>query len=106
MLCTGQPLFLPDRAALLAAYPTLESADIQACAVLPLVGSGNFRGSCLLGFETARWIGAEEQAVLLMMAAQLAVAMERAQLTESEHALTEALQKKLLPAHCPNSPRW
>ncbi|WP_406434714.1 SpoIIE family protein phosphatase [Streptomyces sp. NBC_01589] len=104
VLCTGQPLFLPDRAALLAAYPTLESADIQACAVLPLVGSGNFRGSCLLGFETARWIGAEEQAVLLMMAAQLAVAMERAQLTESEHALTEALQKKLLPRSLPELP--
>jgi hypothetical protein len=44
VLCAGQPLFLPDRAAVLAAYPNAESAGIQACAVLPLVGSGNFRG--------------------------------------------------------------
>lgn len=97
VLRTGEPLFLPHRSAMLAAYPDAGAAGIQACAVLPLVSSGSFRGSCVLGFDAERGFGSGERAVLLMMTAQLAVAMERARLNESEHALAEALQKKLLP---------
>ncbi|MET8538413.1 SpoIIE family protein phosphatase [Streptomyces sp. NPDC005065] len=104
VLATGNPLFFPDREAMLAAYPDAEGAGIQACAVLPLVGSGNFRGIFLLGFKTARRIEAQEQTILLMMAAQLTVTMERCQLNEAEHALAEALQKRLLPRSLPELP--
>ncbi|MCX4403921.1 SpoIIE family protein phosphatase [Streptomyces sp. NBC_01764] len=104
VLRTGVPLFLPDREAMLALYSDTEIGNLQAAAIIPLVASGGLQGSFLLGFETPRRVSAEEQAVLLMMTTQLAVATERAQLGESKRAFTDALQQKLLPRTLPEFP--
>jgi Stage II sporulation protein E (SpoIIE)/GAF domain len=100
-LRTNKPLFLPDRETLLDSYSEADVGDLRALAVLPVTGSGHVLGSFMLGFDTARDFPAEEQALLLMMATHLTVAVEREYLNETEHALTDALQRKLLPRSLP-----
>jgi GAF domain-containing protein len=101
VLGTNKPLFLPDRDAVLRLYPDTEVTDQEALAVVPVAGSGHILGCLVLGFDTARDFPAEEQTLLLMMSAHLAVAMERESLTEAEHTLIDALQRKLLPCTLP-----
>jgi serine phosphatase RsbU (regulator of sigma subunit)/anti-sigma regulatory factor (Ser/Thr protein kinase) len=101
VLGTNKPLFLPDRDAVLRLYPDTEVTDQEALAVVPVAGSGHILGCLVLGFDTARDFPAEEQTLLLMMSAHLAVAMERESLTEAEHTLIDALQRKLLPRTLP-----
>ncbi|MFF4653122.1 SpoIIE family protein phosphatase [Streptomyces sp. NPDC001380] len=98
---SGEPLFLPDRGTLLGSYSEDDVGDLRAMAVLPATGSGQVVGSLMLGFGTERDFGAEERTLLLMMAERLGGALEREQLSETEHALTGALQKKLLPRILP-----
>ena len=66
---------------------------------MPVAGSGHVLGCLVLGFDTQRDFPAEEQTLLLMMSTHLAVAMERESLTEAEHALIDALQRKLAARH-------
>ncbi|MFJ5517272.1 SpoIIE family protein phosphatase [Streptomyces griseoluteus] len=104
LLVTGRSVFLSDREATDAVFPVLGEVGLEACAVLPLIGSGAFRGVLVLGFRQARIIDSDEQALLMMMAAHLAVAIERCRLNEAEHALAAALQRKLLPPALPDLP--
>ncbi|MFB7778685.1 SpoIIE family protein phosphatase [Streptomyces bauhiniae] len=104
LLISGRPIFLSSRKAVGDMFPTAKDIDLESCAVLPLIGSGSFRGVLILGFRRERRIESHEQTLLMMMAAHLAVAMERCQLSEAEHALTSALQRKLLPPTLPDLP--
>ncbi|MGI5255446.1 SpoIIE family protein phosphatase [Actinacidiphila glaucinigra] len=101
VLETRKPLFLSDRAALLNRYPDVDVTGLEALVVLPIIGSGHLLSSLTLGFDTARDFPAEDQALLLMMTAHLAVAMERESLSEAERTLFEALQRKHLPRTLP-----
>ncbi|MFJ1998667.1 ATP-binding SpoIIE family protein phosphatase [Streptomyces asiaticus] len=91
------PLLFPDRARLLAAYPGAPDDGQRAWAFLPLRSSGNPVGVCCLGFAEERVFEPEEQAVMMMMADLLGQALDRARLSEREHALAESLQRGLLP---------
>ncbi|WP_435242648.1 SpoIIE family protein phosphatase [Streptomyces cucumeris] len=91
------PLLFADRSELLAAYPDTPEDGCRAWAFLPLRAHDTAVGVCGLGFAEERRFGAEEQAVVMMMAGLLAQALERARLSESAHALAESLQKRLLP---------
>ncbi|MFF8479243.1 SpoIIE family protein phosphatase [Streptomyces sp. NPDC015414] len=104
LLVTGRSVFLSDRKATDDICPALGEVGLEASAVLPLIGGGAFRGVLVLGFRQARIIGSDEQALLMMMAAHLAIAMERCRLNEAEHALAGALQRKLLPPALPDLP--
>ncbi|MDX2850456.1 SpoIIE family protein phosphatase [Streptomyces sp. PA03-3a] len=101
VLRANKPLFLPDRDAVLRLYPDTEVTGQEALAVVPVAGSGQVLGCLVLGFDTSRDFPADEQTLLLMMSAHLAVAMERESLTEAEHTLIDALQRKLLPRTLP-----
>ncbi|MFE9061846.1 SpoIIE family protein phosphatase [Streptomyces violaceusniger] len=91
------PVLFPDRAQLLAAYPDAQDDGQRAWAFLPLRSSGNPVGVCCLGFAEERVFEPEEQAVMMMMADLLGQALDRARLSEREHALAESLQRGLLP---------
>jgi anti-sigma regulatory factor (Ser/Thr protein kinase) len=102
-LRTRAPIFIPDTKTL-AQYSCALMSDSAAAAIVPFNASGGLKGFLLLGFGTPRRIEAEEQAVLMMMAAQLATAVERAHLHERKHALADVLQQKLLPRTLPDFP--
>lgn len=103
VLRAGTPLFTCDPEAT-ARYSEAITGGVRAVAVLPFNASGGLQGFLLLGFQTPRRISAEEQAVLLMMTTQLATAIERAHLSEGKRALTDVLQRKLLPRTLPELP--
>ncbi|MGW1530053.1 SpoIIE family protein phosphatase [Streptomyces sp. NPDC002159] len=101
VLRTGEPLYLPDTGTMSTSFPDVEFGNLQAVAVLPLTASGRVIGSWLLGFGSPRILLAEEQVLLLMMTANLAVALERERLSEAGRMLADALQRKLLPRSIP-----
>lgn len=91
------PYFFPQRTDLLTAYPDAQDDGNQAWAHLPMRASGHPVGVCSLGWAEHRLFGAEAQAVMMTMADSLGQALERALLSEGEHALAESLQRRLLP---------
>ncbi|MFE6554682.1 SpoIIE family protein phosphatase [Streptomyces sp. NPDC057746] len=98
------PLFLTDRAAVLAAYPDQDVGRTSAVAVLPLCGSWGTNGCLLLSFDSPQVLEGDERALLMMMTTQFCMALDRAQLNEAERALGDALQRKLLPRALPEFP--
>ncbi|WP_433456473.1 ATP-binding SpoIIE family protein phosphatase (plasmid) [Streptomyces sp. CA-142005] len=97
VLLTGSPLFFESRAALTQAYPDATEDGMEASVFLPLLVSGRPVAACALGFTRSRRFSPQEQTVLTMMSNHLGMALERARLGESERALAESLQQKLLP---------
>jgi len=91
---TGEPVWLGDRAGIVAAYPehATMAADVGdgAWVGLPLV-VGRARGGLGFRFEGPRAFGAEERAYLLAVSHQCAQALERARLYESQRVQTERL---------------
>lgn len=99
---TAAPVFLEDRAALLARYPGLAKLDGtirgEAVAVLPLEFEGRAVGVLAIGFDGPRRFGDAERAVALALAGQCAQALERARLFVAERvarAEAVAAQKRL-----------
>ncbi|MGE0869020.1 MAG: GAF domain-containing protein [Kofleriaceae bacterium] len=93
-----RPLWLEDRASLLAAYPQLATASIpasllQAMIALPLLVHGVSVGGFALSFSTARRFSLVERDVLLAMASQIAQALERARLVRLREATLARLQE-------------
>lgn len=90
--------------ALRDAYPDGDpDPEVQARAYLPLVSNGRAMGCCVLEFpEPARPIAPEELAVLTIMLEQVGQSLERARSYEIEHALTQTLQRSLLPRSLPH----
>ncbi|MFE7710314.1 SpoIIE family protein phosphatase [Streptomyces sp. NPDC057486] len=86
------------------AYPDGDpDPEVQARAYLPLVSNGRAMGCCVLEFpEPARPIAPEELAVLAIMLEQVGQSLERARSYEIEHALTQTLQRSLLPRSLPH----
>ncbi|MFV5991885.1 ATP-binding SpoIIE family protein phosphatase [Streptomyces sp. NPDC056231] len=90
--------------ALRDAYPDGDpDPEVQARSYLPLVSNGRAMGCCVLEFpEPARPIAPEELAVLAIMLEQVGQSLERARSYEIEHALTQTLQRSLLPRSLPH----
>ncbi|MFN0027198.1 MAG: SpoIIE family protein phosphatase [Acidimicrobiales bacterium] len=80
-----------------------EDGRIQAWACLPLEGDSGPLGVVALGFD--RPLHTEEDVFLSLLARQAALAVERAQLHETEHRIAMRLQRALLPELRVDHPR-
>ncbi|MET8327326.1 ATP-binding SpoIIE family protein phosphatase [Streptomyces sp. NPDC005181] len=94
----------PTAEALRQAYPDIDpDPEAQARAYLPLVSNGRAMGCCVLEFpEPAPPFAPEQLAVLTIMLEQVGQSLERARSYEIEHALTQTLQRSLLPRSLPH----
>ncbi|WP_329160178.1 serine/threonine-protein phosphatase [Streptomyces sp. NBC_01717] len=97
-------LSFPSAEALRQAYPDVDpDPEVQARAYLPLVSKGRATGCCVLEFpEPAPPFAPEQLAVLTIMLEQVGQSLERARSYEIEHALTQTLQRSLLPRSLPH----
>jgi GAF domain-containing protein len=105
---TRRPVWLPDRAALLARYPGVAPdlrAQTQATVALPLLVGPRLVGAVAVVFDRPRAFDTAERAFLLTVAAQVAAALERAALADVRREMADALQRSLLPAHLPDTDR-
>jgi PAS domain S-box-containing protein len=103
----GRPCYLPDRAAVRAAFP--ESAHWpeppeaeQAWAVLPLVVAAGPMGGLLLVYGSERAFDEDDQAYLQALVGQCTLAVARARMHEREHRQVVSLQDALLPKRLPD----
>ncbi len=104
---TATSLFMADEAALLARFPHLAGAPYPragAYAQLPLIAYGRVLGVLSVTFRGADVFDDDERALLHALAAQVAIALARAQLYEREHAVAQTLQASLLPRALPEIP--
>ncbi|MDF6045491.1 serine/threonine-protein phosphatase [Streptomyces sp. JH14] len=94
----------PSAQALRDTYPDVDpDPEAQARAYLPLVSNGRAMGCCVLEFpEPAPPFAPEQLAVLTIMLEQVGQSLERARSYESEQALTQTLQRSLLPRSLPH----
>ena len=85
---TREPIYLPDRDAVLARYSDvadfLSVAPAESWATLPLVQGDTTLGVLVLGFSAARQFVPDDRAVLEAFGQQCAQALERARLYDSE----------------------
>jgi signal transduction histidine kinase len=85
---SGDPVFLEDRAGLVARFPGLAqvagSLSCEAYAVLPLLVEGRALGVLGIGFAAPRPFPAEDRAFAAVLAGQCAQALDRARLFLSE----------------------
>jgi PAS domain S-box-containing protein len=88
----------------LAARPgrVLETGDEQAWVGLPLLAAGMPLGALRFSFGKPRTITEEERVFLEALAGQCALAVERAEMYEKEHAAAVTLQRSLLPDKLPS----
>lgn len=81
-----------------------DRSRFDAWATLPLVARGRRLGAFVLSFTDAREFTAEDRALLEAIAAQCAVALDRAQLFARERGIASTLQQSLLPPSLPDFP--
>ncbi|HET7459313.1 MAG TPA: GAF domain-containing protein [Gemmatimonadaceae bacterium] len=85
-----EPVFLEDRNAVVARYPSIRASNARvradAWAALPLVAGARAVGGMAFGFTAARPFSSDDRAFLTALAQQCAVALERARLYEAESA--------------------
>ena len=89
-----RPVFISSRDELLTQYPQLAgtampASRLQAAAAIPLIQSGRVVGGFAMSFDGARHFDAEERRWLDAIAAQAALAADRARLYESERRARE-----------------
>jgi PAS domain S-box-containing protein len=94
---TGVPVFLADRAELVAAFPALGAAPgtelVRAIAAVPLRWAGETRGSLSFEFAEPRPFGEADRALIAAMAEQFAQALERARLFDAERAARAEVER-------------
>ena len=98
---------MSDEADLLARFPTIEGAPYphgSAYAQLPLTAYGRALGALSVIYRGPNAFAADERALLHALAAQIGIALARAQLYEREHAVAQTLQASLLPRELPDVP--
>jgi len=108
---TGRPVYVAsvDRLADVALDPSALAEELAArgersWAWLPLTTAAGTLGVLRVAFPDARALPPEERVTLEAVAAQAALAVERALLYDREHSTAEALQRSLLPAELPEVP--
>jgi serine phosphatase RsbU (regulator of sigma subunit) len=102
---TGQAVYLPTPASYAARFPTawplIRPYGRVSWSYLPLVASGTTIGAWMAAFRDPVEFTPDERSVLTTVARMLAQALARAGQHESERALTEGLQRTMLPARKP-----
>jgi serine phosphatase RsbU (regulator of sigma subunit)/anti-sigma regulatory factor (Ser/Thr protein kinase) len=105
---TGRAIYLPTREAYAqrfpGTWPLAAPFGRNAWAFLPLVVAGRTIGAWMAGFMEPVAFTPDERAVLTTIARMLAQALERARVHESERALTDGLQRSMLPERAPEIP--
>jgi anti-anti-sigma factor len=105
---TRHPVWLPDRATLLARYPSVGpfvQAHVEATASLPLLAGHRLVGALGVVFGRPRRFDAAERNFLLTVAGQAAAALERAAAADVRREMADTLQRSLLPATLPRPDR-
>ncbi|MGZ3460980.1 MAG: GAF domain-containing protein, partial [Archangium sp.] len=91
---SGEPVWLESREALASAFPesvVAEPEGTRAMAALPLLARGRTLGAIAFGFDSPRTFGPDERGLLVDLARQSALALERAHLYEAaQQARTRA----------------
>ncbi|MEU4512567.1 SpoIIE family protein phosphatase [Nonomuraea wenchangensis] len=99
------PAFFESWDELRETYPdAIDPDDMEACAFLPLVTSGQPIGTCLLAYDRPHRFDSDERATLTALAGLIAQAFERARLYDVKHQLAQCLQSSLLPRTLPEIP--
>jgi anti-anti-sigma factor len=99
-----RPVWLHDRAAVLAGYPAVVPDVLewtQAVAALPLLVGDRAVGALAVTFRTSRRFDADERTFLLTVAGQIGAAFERAALADARREMADTLQRSLLPGDLP-----
>jgi PAS domain S-box-containing protein len=105
-IATRRPVLIADPEELRSAFDSdsgrvMETGDEQAWVGLPLLAAGMPLGALRFSFARPRAILEEERVFLEALAGQCALAVERAQMYEKEHAAAVTLQRSLLPGELP-----
>ncbi|WP_344571032.1 ATP-binding SpoIIE family protein phosphatase [Kitasatospora viridis] len=99
------PVFLASRAEYQERYPQAWTrASVtgrSAWAFLPLVASGRAIGLCVVSFDEARELDADERTLLSTLGGLVAQSLARARLHDAEHELAAGLQRVMLPRTVP-----
>lgn len=109
VLRTGQPLLITTQEDMRRYFPGTLAPDrpeevIGAAAVLPLLAQKRPLGVWMLAWAGDRSFEEGEIIILLSLAAQCGLALNRAQVFERERAVSTALQRTLLPERLPVVP--
>ncbi|MGH3278906.1 MAG: SpoIIE family protein phosphatase [Trebonia sp.] len=112
-IATRRPVLIADPDELRSAFEggpdgepgrVMETGDEQAWVGLPLLAAGMPLGALRFSFSKPRAILEEERVFLEALAGQCALAVERAEMYEKEHAAAVTLQRSLLPGELPRVP--
>ncbi|WP_327069730.1 SpoIIE family protein phosphatase [Kitasatospora sp. NBC_01302] len=86
------------------AWPRAKDTGRSAWAFLPLVASGRAIGLCVVSFDDARELDADERTLLSTLGGLVAQSLARARLHDAEHELAAGLQRVMLPRTVPAVP--
>lgn len=102
---TGHAVYLPSPESyeqrFPVTWPTVKPYGRRSWAYLPLVVAGATIGAWMAAFRDPVEFTPDERSVLTTVARMLAQALSRAHLHESERALSDGLQRTMLPAREP-----
>ncbi|WP_433890984.1 ATP-binding SpoIIE family protein phosphatase [Streptomyces sp. CA-111067] len=102
---TGQAVYLPSPAAyeerFPVTWPLIKPYGRTSWAYLPLIVAGRTIGAWMAAFRDPVDFTPDERSVLTTVARMLGQALSRAQQQESERALSDGLQRTMLPASEP-----
>ncbi|WP_458244814.1 SpoIIE family protein phosphatase [Streptomyces sp. MAI_2237] len=105
---TGRAVYLSTPSDYKARYPVMwqlvESFGRQSWAFLPLIVAGRTMGAWMASFAYPVAFTPDERSVLTTVARMLAQALSRAGTAETERALTDGLQRSMLPTLGPQIP--
>ncbi|MCH5672513.1 SpoIIE family protein phosphatase [Streptomyces gilvus] len=105
---TGRAVYLSSPADYKTRYPVMwqlvESFGRQSWAFLPLTVAGRTMGTWMASFAYPVAFTPDERSVLTTVARMLAQALSRAGAEETERALTDGLQRSMLPTLGPQIP--
>ncbi|MER5450095.1 SpoIIE family protein phosphatase [Streptomyces sp. NPDC002764] len=105
---TGRAVYLSTPSDYKTRYPVMwqlvESFGRQSWAFLPLIVAGRTMGAWMASFAYPVAFTPDERSVLTTVARMLAQALSRAGTAETERALTDGLQRSMLPTLGPQIP--
>ncbi|MGW7413517.1 SpoIIE family protein phosphatase [Streptomyces sp. NPDC054863] len=105
---TGRAIYLPTpeeyRRRFPATWPMAEPFGRRSWAYLPLIVAGRTMGAWMAGFAHPVAFTPDERSVLTTVARMLAQALARAGVEESERALSDGLQRSMMPTLGPAIP--
>jgi serine phosphatase RsbU (regulator of sigma subunit)/anti-sigma regulatory factor (Ser/Thr protein kinase) len=102
---TGQAVYIPSPESYQERYPfawpLIKGYGRTSWAYLPLIVAGSTIGAWMAAFREQVDFTPDERSVLTTVARMLAQALSRASLNESERALSDGLQRTMLPSREP-----